>query len=123
MPDSPGNLDHLFLGPSGVLVIDSKQWTGPSTRAATGRVWHNHYHLARTLATSAGKPRASAAWAPPSPCSSASMASKSSTMGCPPRAWRRPRPLLRSVLGYDRVLSDTDVERMPPPPGCDHPAT
>ena len=28
MPDSPANLDHLVLGPSGVFVIDSKQWTG-----------------------------------------------------------------------------------------------
>jgi Nuclease-related domain len=28
VPDSPANIDHLVIGPSGVFVIDSKQWTG-----------------------------------------------------------------------------------------------
>jgi hypothetical protein len=28
VPDSDANVDHLVIGPSGVFVIDSKQWTG-----------------------------------------------------------------------------------------------
>src|SRR4029450_11931465 len=28
LPGSPANVDHLVIGPSGVFVIDSKQWTG-----------------------------------------------------------------------------------------------
>jgi hypothetical protein len=28
VPGSPANVDHLVIGPSGVFVIDSKQWTG-----------------------------------------------------------------------------------------------
>jgi hypothetical protein len=51
MPDSPANLDHLVLGPSGVFVIDSKQWTGHVDQSADGLVWHDHYRLDRTLAT------------------------------------------------------------------------
>jgi nuclease-like protein len=51
MPDSPANLDHLVVGPSGVFVIDSKQWTGQVHQSADGLVWHDHYRLDRTLAT------------------------------------------------------------------------
>jgi hypothetical protein len=51
MPDSPANLDHLVLGPSGMFVIDSKQWTGQVHQSADGLVWHDHYRLDRTLAT------------------------------------------------------------------------
>ena len=46
-----GNVDHLVIGPSGVFVIDSKQWTGHVHQSADGLVWHNHYRLDRTLAT------------------------------------------------------------------------
>ena len=51
LPNSPANLDHLVLGPSGVFVIDSKQWTGQVQQSADGLVWHDHYRLDRTLAT------------------------------------------------------------------------
>jgi nuclease-like protein len=51
MPDSPANLDHLVVGPSGVFVIDSKQWTGQVHQSADELVWHDHYRLDRTLAT------------------------------------------------------------------------
>jgi len=51
LPDSPANLDHLVVGPSGVFVIDSKQWTGHVHQSADGLVWHDHYRLDRTLAT------------------------------------------------------------------------
>jgi hypothetical protein len=51
LPDSAANLDHVVVGPSGVFVIDSKQWTGQVQQSADGLVWHNHYRLDRTLAT------------------------------------------------------------------------
>jgi hypothetical protein len=51
MPGSPANIDHLVVGPSGVFVVDSKQWTGSVHQSADGLVWHNHYRLDRTLAT------------------------------------------------------------------------
>ena len=40
-----------MVGPSGVFVIDSKQWTGYVHQSADGLVWYNHYRLDRTLAT------------------------------------------------------------------------
>jgi hypothetical protein len=49
VPDSPANVDHLAIGPTGVFVIDSKQWTGSVHQSADGLVWHNHYPLDRTL--------------------------------------------------------------------------
>ena len=50
MPDSPANLDHLVVGPSGVFVIDSKQWAGQVHQSSDGLIWHNHYRLHRTMA-------------------------------------------------------------------------
>jgi hypothetical protein len=49
VPGSDANVDHLVIGPSGVFVIDSKQWTGNVHQGADGLVWHNHYRLDRTL--------------------------------------------------------------------------
>jgi hypothetical protein len=51
IPGSPANVDHLVIGPSGVFVIDSKQWRGSVHQGADGLVWHNHYRLDRTLET------------------------------------------------------------------------
>jgi hypothetical protein len=113
MPDSPANLDHLVVGPSGAFVIDSKQWTGSIHQSADGLVWHNHYRLDRTLAT--------IRW-------------QAETLGrllgvpvtpliCVHRAHIQhgglraqgvavvPATLLRGALGYDQVLSEVDVER------------
>jgi hypothetical protein len=113
MPDSPANLDHLVLGPSGVFVIDTKQWTGQVHQSRDGLLWHNHYRLDHTLAT--------IRW-------------QAETLGhllgvpvaplvCVHGAHIRhgglraqgvavvPATLLRSALGYDQVLSDTDIER------------
>jgi hypothetical protein len=45
MPGSSANIDHLVVGPSGVFVIDSKQWTGQVQQSADGLIWHNcHIH-------------------------------------------------------------------------------
>ena len=49
--NTSANVDHLVIGPSGVFVIDSKQWTGRVHQSADGLVWHNHCRLDRTLAT------------------------------------------------------------------------
>jgi Nuclease-related domain len=112
VPDSPANVDHLVIGPSGVFVIDSKQWTGSVRQGADGLVWHNHYRLDRTLET--------VRW-------------EAETLGrllgthihpllCVHGAHVQgggvdaqglaivPAHLLRSALGYDRVLCDADVE-------------
>jgi hypothetical protein len=80
LPGSPANVDHLVIGPTGVFVIDSKQWTGTVRQSADGLAWHNHYRLDRTLET--------VRW-------EAQMVGR--LLG------------LRSALGYDRVLSDVDV--------------
>jgi hypothetical protein len=55
LPDSPANLDHLVVGPSGVFVIDSKQWTGQVHQSADGLVWHDHYRLDRWRAARPGR--------------------------------------------------------------------
>jgi hypothetical protein len=51
IPGSPANADHLVIGPSGVFVIDSKQWGGSVRQGSDGLGWHHHYRLARTLET------------------------------------------------------------------------
>jgi Nuclease-related domain len=51
VPGSDANVDHLVIGPSGVFVIDSKQWTGSVRQGLDGLAWHNHYPLDRTLET------------------------------------------------------------------------
>jgi hypothetical protein len=49
VPGSQANVDHLVIGPSGVFVIDSKQWTGSVHQSPDGLAWHDHYRLDRTL--------------------------------------------------------------------------
>jgi hypothetical protein len=111
MPGSPANVDHLVIGPSGVFVIDSKQWTGNVDLGPDGLVWHNHYRLDRALATVRWEAETSAACSasPPPPCC-ACIAPASKAAACAPRVWPSCPPLLRSALGYERVLSDADVE-------------
>ena len=113
MPGSPANLDHLVVGPSGVFVIDSKQWTGSVHQSNDGLMWHNHYRLDRTLA--------SIRW-------------QAETLGrllgvpvapliCVHGAHIQhgglrvqgvaivPATLLRSALDHDQVLSEVDIQR------------
>jgi hypothetical protein len=51
MPGSRANIDHLLIGPTGVFVIDSKQYTGSIQQTPDGHVWHNHYLMDEQLAT------------------------------------------------------------------------
>jgi Nuclease-related domain len=49
IPGTPANADHLLIGPPGVILVDSKRYTGQVTQAPDGRVWHNHYPMDQTL--------------------------------------------------------------------------
>jgi Nuclease-related domain len=111
VPGSPANVDHLVIGPTGVFVIDSKQWTGSVHQGADGLVWHNHYRLDRTLET--------ARWE--AETVGRLLGTRATPLLCVHGAHVHgglhaqgvaivPAHLLRSALGYDRVLSDADVE-------------
>jgi hypothetical protein len=111
VPDSPANLDHLVIGPSGVFVIDSKQWTGSVHQGADGLAWYNHYRLDRTLETVRWEAQQV----------SGVLGSRAAALLCVHGAHVHggglhaqgvaivPAHLLRSALGYDRLLSDADV--------------
>jgi Nuclease-related domain len=49
IPGSRANIDHLAIGPGGVFVIDSKQYSGRLHLAADGQLWHGRYPLAPVL--------------------------------------------------------------------------
>jgi hypothetical protein len=112
VPGSPANVDHLVIGPSGVFVIDSKQWSGSVHQDAAGLAWHNHYPLDRTLETVRWEAETIGRL----------LGTRIHPLLCVHGAHVHgggleaqgvaivPAYLLRSALGYDRVLSDTDVE-------------
>jgi Nuclease-related domain len=111
VPGSPANVDHIVIGPTGLFVIDSKQWTGSVHQGADGLVWHNHYRLDRTLET--------ARWE--ADTISRLLGTRTAALLCVHGAHVQggglhaqgvaivPAHLLRGALGYDRVLSDADV--------------
>jgi hypothetical protein len=113
MPHSPANLDHLILGPSGVFVIDSKQWTGHVHQSSDGLIWHNHYRLDRTLATIGwqaetlgrllGVPVAPLVCVHGAHVQHGGLRAQGVAIV--------PATLVRSALGHDQLLSDTDIER------------
>jgi hypothetical protein len=111
VPDSPANVDHLVIGPTGVFVIDSKQWSGSVHQGADGLIWHNHDPLDRTLETVRWETKTI----------SCILGTRAAALLCVHGAHVQggglhaqgvaivPAHLLRSALGYDRVLSDADV--------------
>ena len=113
MPDSTANLDHLVVGPSGVFVIDSKQWTGQVHQSSDGLIWHNHYRLDRTLATIRwqaetlgrllGVPVAPLVCVHGAHIQGGGLRAQGVAVV--------PATRLRSALGYDQLLSDADIER------------
>jgi hypothetical protein len=113
MPNSPANLDHLVLGPSGVFVIDSKQWTGHVHQSADGLVWHDHYRLDRTLATVRWQAEALGRLlgVPVAPLVCVHGAHIQGGGLHAQGVAVVPASLLRSALGHDQLLSDTDIER------------
>jgi hypothetical protein len=110
--NSDANVDHLAIGPTGVFVIDSKQWTGSVHQGADGLVWHNHYPLDRTLET--------VRWE--ADTVGRILGTRAAALLCVHGAHVQgggvdtqgvaivPAARLRDALGYDRVLSDADVE-------------
>jgi hypothetical protein len=106
------NVDHLAIGPTGVFVIDSKQWTGNVHQSADGLVWHNHYRLDRTLETVRWEANTI----------SRILGTHTAALLCVHGAHIQggglhaqgvaivPAHLLRDALGDDRVLSDADLE-------------
>jgi Nuclease-related domain len=111
VPGSQSNLDHLVIGPTGVFVIDSKQWTGSIHKGIDGLVWHNHYRLDRTLETVRWEAETIGGM----------LGTRATALLCIQGAHLQgggvdaqgvaivPAQLLRSALGQDRVLSDADV--------------
>jgi hypothetical protein len=111
VPDSPANVDHLAIGPTGVFIIDSKQWTGTVRQGADGLAWHNHTPLDRTLETvrweAATISRTLGTRATPLLCVHGAHVQGGGLDA--QRVAIVPAHLLRSALGQDRVLSDADV--------------
>jgi hypothetical protein len=109
--NTSANVDHLVVGPSGVFVIDSKQWTGSVQQGADGLVWHNHYPLDRTLETVRWQARIIGRL----------LGTRTAAVVCVHGAHVQggglevqgvavvPAHLLRGALGDDRVLSDAEV--------------
>jgi hypothetical protein len=49
IPGTPANADHVVVGPGGVVLVDSKRYTGRVWQGPDGRVWHNQYPMDRPL--------------------------------------------------------------------------
>jgi hypothetical protein len=99
------------IGPSGVFVIDSKQWTGSVQQGADALVWHNHYPVDRTLDTVRWEAqtigRLLGACVHPLLCVHGAQVHGGGLHA--QGVAIVPAHLLRGALGYDRVLSDADV--------------
>jgi hypothetical protein len=112
VPGSPANVDHLVIGPSGVFVVDSKQWAGSVLQGTDGLAWYDHYRLDRTLETVRWEAQVIGRL----------LGTRAAALLCVHGAHVQggglhtqgvaivPAHLLRGALGYDRVLSDADVE-------------
>jgi hypothetical protein len=110
--NTSANVDHLAIGPTGVFVIDSKQWTGSIHQSADGLAWHNHYRLDRTLETVRWEAQAIGRL----------LGTRAAALLCVHGAHVHggglhahgvaivPAGRLRDALGQDRVLSDADVQ-------------
>jgi Nuclease-related domain len=49
IPGTQANIDHLVIGPGGVLVIDSKHYRGQLRLDRYGMVWHGRHLLVSAL--------------------------------------------------------------------------
>jgi Nuclease-related domain len=49
VPGSAANIDHLVIGPGGVVVIDTKQYRGRLRLDASGLLWHDRHLLVSAL--------------------------------------------------------------------------
>jgi Nuclease-related domain len=112
--NTSANVDHLVIGPSGVFVVDSKQWTGQVRQSNDGLVWHNHYRLDRTLAMVRWEAetlgRLLGIPAAPLLCVHGAHVQQGGLYAHGVAIV--PADRLRSALGHDQVLPDGDVERL-----------
>src|SRR6266511_1956305 len=51
VPGSPANIDHLAIGPGGVVAVDSKQYRGRLWLDPSGLLWHGRHLLTMALRT------------------------------------------------------------------------
>jgi Nuclease-related domain len=112
VPGSLANVDHLVIGPTGVFIIDTKQWTGSVHQSGDGLAWHNHYPLERTLETVRWEAQIIGRL----------LGTRIHPLVCVHGAHVQggglhaqgvaivPASQLRGALGSDRVLSDAEVE-------------
>jgi hypothetical protein len=49
IPGTPANADHVLIGPAGVVLVDSKRYTGRVWQTPDGRIWHNQYPMDRPV--------------------------------------------------------------------------
>jgi hypothetical protein len=56
VPGFRANVDHLAVGPSGVFLIDSKNWRGRLVFAPDGTLWHGSYPSPRSGSRSPRSP-------------------------------------------------------------------
>src|SRR4029450_2741410 len=49
IPGTQANIDHLVIGPGGILVVDSKQYRGRLRLDRDGMVWHGRHLLVSAL--------------------------------------------------------------------------
>jgi hypothetical protein len=49
IPGSQAHIDHLLIGPGGVVVIDTKQYRGRVRLGSDGLLWHGHHLLVSAL--------------------------------------------------------------------------
>jgi hypothetical protein len=49
IPGTLANVDHVVVSPAGMVLIDSKRYTGRVWQGPDGRVWHNQYPMDRPL--------------------------------------------------------------------------
>jgi Nuclease-related domain len=49
IPGSQANIDHLVIGPGGVVVIDTKQYRGRLSLDRYGLLWHGRHLLTMTM--------------------------------------------------------------------------
>jgi hypothetical protein len=111
VPGSNANVDHLVIGPTGVFVVDSKQYTGRVHQSLDGRAWHNHAPLSRTLEVVGWEAdmiaRVLGVRVDPLVCVHGAEVAYGGLIAGGVAVV--PAARLRSALGADRVLSDADV--------------
>jgi len=117
IPGSRANIDHLVVGPTGVYVIDAKNYSGRVT-FSKGTLWHGRYPLTKTISTVRWEADQVVKHLPPETAVSAVMC----VMGVPmPRDSMQvggvhvvegPRRLAKGVLARPAVLSQEAVDRL-----------